>query len=273
MNDDSTPTDGTSRPAEAGYEAATEAHDEYFVLRFEPWLRGAIACLGSPSPLPTRGAIAVACCGPGRDLELLAGALPEREIVGVDSSAMMCARARRRCRRFANVRVEHAEPTRLSAHWGGQAGALLSCFGLQELDAPDEAIADWTRCLAPGGRLAVVFWPQETELDGPLSTLREILATEIQPRDGDWEPRLVEAIETAGARVFEDLVVAHAVQHPNAGVFFDAFAQSAPGRALALARGFDAIARLRASFVARMPEGPIRHEPAARRIVAERPAS
>jgi SAM-dependent methyltransferase len=247
-------------------------NEEYFVPRFEAWYRDAIAALGSHSPLPTQGAIAVPYCGYGRELELLAEALPEREIVGVDASPEMCSRARRRCRRFARVRVEHADETKLAAHWGGQAGALLSCFGLQATTEPATAIADWTRCLVPGGRLVVLSWPTNADEAGqPFSVLRELIGAELGHRDPSWEMSLCPAIEAAGARVLEDVLLTHPIEHPHAGAFFDAFAHTGPGRAIALEHGVTVIERLRASFVRRLPEGPIAHTPAARCIIAHRP--
>jgi ubiquinone/menaquinone biosynthesis C-methylase UbiE len=248
------------------------AHEEYFIPRVEPWVRDAIAGLGRHSPLPTEGAIAVPCCGAGREVELLAEALPEREIVGVDASPEMCSRARRRCRRFARVRIEHADETKLAAHWGGQTGALLSCFGLETTRDPVGTITDWTRCLAPGGRLVVMLWPTDMEgPEGPFATLRALLAAELGPRDTAWETDLGDAIEAAGARVLEDGRITHSMEHPHAHAFFDAFAYSKIGRAVALEHGIEVIDRLRTGFSERMPERPLRHAPAARRIVAHRP--
>ena len=248
------------------------AHEDYFTARLEPWQRDAIASLGTHSPLPTEGAIAVPCCGPGRDLELLAEALPEREIVGVDASLEMCSRARRRCRRFARVRIEHADPTKLAAHWGGQLGALLSCFGLQETPDPGATISDWAHCLAPRGRMVVVFWPGEVEsADAPFGILRELLAAELgRTPEASWEAGLPQLLEAAGARILDDAAVTHPMEHPDASALFEAFAHDEKGRALALEHGFETIDRLRTRFVERLPEGPIVHHPVARRIVAER---
>lgn len=257
-------------PAREAWDAAAEGYEEYFVPRFEPWVRDAIAALGSPSPLTAEGSLAVPCCGPGRELELLAPALPDRTIVGVDVSAEMCSRARRRCRGYANVRVEHADATSLSAHWAAKAGAVLSCFGLQSFDSPDAVLADWTRCLAQSGRIAVVFWPPHIEAEGPFALLRTLLDAEVGPRDPTWQERLVSAVEAEGAHVLDDRIVKHSMTHPSAGAFFDAFAHSGPGRAIAMRHGFDLMDKLRGAFLQRAPSGSFEHEPSARLLAAQR---
>jgi ubiquinone/menaquinone biosynthesis C-methylase UbiE len=252
------------------WDEAAEGYEAYFVPRFEPWLRDAIAALGAPSPLVSEGSIAVPCCGPGRELELLASALPDRTIVGVDVSSKMCAHARKRCRAFANVRVEHADANALSSHWGGSAGAVLSCFGLQLSEHPDQTLADWTQCLAPAGRLVVVFWPPHVESEGPFALLRSLLEAELGPRDATWQERLVESVQTRGAEIIDDRPITHEMTHPSAATFFDAFAHSGPGRAIAMQHGFDLMERLRTVFVQRAPEGSFVHEPTARLIAAQR---
>lgn len=215
-----------------------------------------------PAALPD-GPVVVPCCGTFPELDVLGGHLPGREIVGIDLSAGMAARARRRAGGDPLVRVVVGDASELEP---ASAAAIVSVFGLQQLPEPDTALRSWARALRPGGVLSVVYWPHSTEPGGPFTVLSEVLRERVPAGDRSWEERLVAALEDT--RLDRDEPLSFPMVHPDAGTFFTAHTRSGPMRPLADARGEEFIAELRAEFLRRAPEGEWRHRPAARHIVA-----
>ncbi|MGR7000411.1 class I SAM-dependent methyltransferase [Yinghuangia aomiensis] len=73
-------------------------------------------------------------------------------MVGTDISPGMVARAEQRAAQWPNARAlvqDAAAPA-----WSSACAAVVSVFGLQQLPAPDGAIATWARALA----LAAGWW-------------------------------------------------------------------------------------------------------------------
>ncbi|MCK6490877.1 MAG: class I SAM-dependent methyltransferase, partial [Planctomycetes bacterium] len=91
------------------------------------------------------------CCGPAVQLALVAELLPDCEFVGVDLSHEMLAMAERhaRARGLANLRLVHADATRLPFP-AGWADGVMSTVALHHL--PDQA--GLRACLAEGRRVA-----------------------------------------------------------------------------------------------------------------------
>ncbi|MFC5286277.1 class I SAM-dependent methyltransferase [Actinokineospora guangxiensis] len=248
------------------WDEAAEGYEAYFVPRFAPWVAAAVEAV---PPLPD-GPVLVPCCGTFPEAAPLLSRLGRREVVGIDLSPGMVRLARARVAGLAGVRVEvgdAAEP----AGWADRCAGVVSVFGLQQLPAPDEAIATWVRALAPGGWLSVAFWPEVSEEDGPFALMRRVLDAMGGARsDRAWEGRLVEAIAGAGGEVVRDEFPAFAMEHRGAAECFTAYADSGPLRASALAKGPEFIERVKADFLAAAPEGPWRHTPRARLLVARR---
>ncbi|MFD5250328.1 class I SAM-dependent methyltransferase [Amycolatopsis sp. NPDC058340] len=215
-----------------------------------------------PQALP-EGPVLVPCCGTFPELDVLTGHLPGREIVGIDLSAGMAARARRRAAGNALVRVAEGDASELDP---GSAAAIVSVFGLQQLPEPDAALRSWTGALRPGGVLSVVYWPHSTEAGGAFTVLSDVLRERVPAGDRSWEERLVPALE--GATIERDEPLSFPMVHPDADTFFTAHTRSGPMRPLADARGEEFIAELREAFLRKAPEGEWRHRPSARHIVA-----
>ena len=97
-------------------------------------------------------------CGSGRTtLELAARVGPSGDVVGVDISAEMLARARERAGQLGNVEFVHAD---VQVHDLGEArfDAAYSRFGVMFFADPVAAFANVRRALRAGGVLSFVCW-------------------------------------------------------------------------------------------------------------------
>lgn len=256
----------TGRARAVAWDKAADGYERYFVPRFAPWVRPAVA--GVPVPLPP-GPILVPCCGSFPELPGLARRFPDRPIIGVDLSGGMLGLARRRVLTARGARTVQGDASRLSERWPGTAAAVVSVFGLQQLPAPAQALTDWVSTLRPGGRLSVMYWPDQVEADGPFALLGQLLA-EHAPRRAHPETSLAETLTAAGATLDADEAPAFPMSHPDAESFWTAMVTGGPLRELANARGRDFTDRLRQNFLARAPTGPWQHEPHARWLLATR---
>ncbi|MPZ54726.1 MAG: methyltransferase domain-containing protein [Acidimicrobiia bacterium] len=250
------------------WDEAAEGYDRYFVPRFAPWVATTTTALLT-HPLPP-GPILVPCCGTFPELPAIAAAHPDREIVGLDFSQGMLARARRRITAHPRARLLHGDALDLYTRWPGTAAAVISVFGLQQLPDPPTALAGWVSALRPGGILSVMYWPDETENDGPFALLDAVIAEALPQSadDRDWHLRLSDAVTTAGAEVERDVPVAHPIIHPDAETFWMVMADGGRLRNLSLSHGETVFAQLRNRFLDQAPTGPWEHMPTARWIVA-----
>lgn len=249
-------------------EAAPE-YERYFVPRFAPWVATATRAV-TGAHLPP-GPILVPCCGTFPELPTLVASHPDREIVGIDLSPGMVRLARERAAGSPRARVVEDDAVALDPQWSGACAAIVSVFGLQQLPDPEAAVANWTRSLRPGGRLSVMYWPDETEQDGAFGLLDRVLGGHRAPSGATWQDRLREIVTAAGATVERDEYRAFAIEHPDAETFWVAMAGGGPLRALAIARGAAFMRARRREFLAVAPSGRWRHRPRARWLVAHRP--
>jgi SAM-dependent methyltransferase len=233
------------------------------VPRFAPWVDTAVRAL--PEALPD-GPVLVPCCGTFPELDVLTEHLPGREIIGIDLSPGMAARARRRAAGNPLVRVLEGDASNLDL----SAAAVVSVFGLQQLPEPDAALRSWAGALRPGGWLSVVYWPHSTEPGGPFTVLSDVLREHVPAGDRSWESRLTSSLEDTA--IERDEQVSFPMVHPDSDTFFTAHTRSGPMRPLATARGERFIATLREEFLRRSPAGEWRHRPLARHIVARAPS-
>jgi hypothetical protein len=177
-----------------------------------------------------------------------------------------------------------ADAQSLGACLSRGAAAILSCFGLQQMPAPAEALSAWAAALSPGGVLSAVFWPSETEAAGPFALLRRLAARFPRPAaasgaslggafarsDISWEERLGGEATAAGAEVLVDRTLGFPMRHDGAEGLFEAMTRSGPMRALRLRVGEAAMSELKRDFIARAGAGPLSHTPNARLFVARR---
>jgi trans-aconitate methyltransferase len=259
-------SDGLSRLAQAWDEAAA-GYEDYFVPRFAPWVGTAIDALGE---LPA-GPVLVPCCGTFPELEPLVRRWPGREFVGIDLSPEMVRMASARVASYPPARAIVADASALDPGWTGECAGVVSVFGLQQLPEPAEAVRKWAAALRPGGRMSVVYWPEQTESEGPFALLAEVRTRHTGgTSDRSWEDELPAAVTAAGATLERNDLVSHEIRYADAAEFWTAMTTSGPARALALARGDEFMSRLRDDFLAAAPTGPWSHHPQGRLIVATR---
>jgi trans-aconitate methyltransferase len=251
-----------------GWDEAADGYEAYFVPRFAPWVAAAVEAVAARA-VP-EGPVLVPCCGTFPELDALVQRLPDREMVGIDLSAGMVRRARRRAARRPKVRVVQGDASTLDSGWSAGCGAVVSVFGLQQLPDPEQAIGSWAAALRPGGRLAVAYWPDASEPDGPFALMKQVLSPHRPAGDSSWEARLVPALAAQNATVERDERPSYPMSHPDAATFFDAYTRSGPLRPLAIARGAPFVDRLRQEFLGHAPQGEWTHHPRARLIVAHR---
>lgn len=99
-------------------------------------------------------------CGTGLNFPLLQGAVgPGGQVVGVDASAAMLARAQRRVERhsWSNVDLHHADAAEFSLDSSpSQFDAALFTYSLSIIGSWQQAFTRAVECLRPGGRIVVV---------------------------------------------------------------------------------------------------------------------
>jgi SAM-dependent methyltransferase len=250
------------------WDEAADGYERYFVPRFAPWVATAAHALAEATLPP--GPILVPCCGSFPELPALVAGHPDREIVGIDLSAGMVGLARQRAAGWPQVRVVEGDAAALTPRWPRTCAGLVSVFGLQQLPHPEAALADWAAALRPGGRLSVMFWPRQVELEGPLALLDRVLASHRPPADDSWQLRLADAVTAADATVERDEHPSFAMSHPDASTFWEAMTTGGPLRAWSNARGEKFMRTVAQQFLRAAPEGPWHHRPQARWIVARR---
>ncbi|MBX6374310.1 MAG: methyltransferase domain-containing protein [Acetobacteraceae bacterium] len=159
--------------------AANPGWDPAQYLRFaDERLRPALDLIARiQHPGPMRRVVDLGC-GAGNALPVLAARFPGAEVIGVDGSAAMLARAAK-----AGFRVEQAD----IATWtpaDGPVDVIFSNAALHWLTGHETLFPRLLGCLAPGGVLAVQIPAMD---DAPFRTLQyEVAAREGQP----WTERL-----------------------------------------------------------------------------------
>jgi len=253
------------------WDDAASGYDDYFVPRFAPWNEVTIAALAARAAELPPGPILVPCCGPGQELEPLARL--GHPLFAIDLSAGMVERARARALAAAlpQVTVEVGDATVLAARFPGTAAGVLSCFGLQQLPAPDAGLRDWASTLAPGGVLAVTFWPRGGDDDGPSVLMRRLLGRHLSQPDASWQDRLVPALREAGADLLEDRRVEFVMVHESAEVLWEAITRWGPTRLVARRHGEAFLEALKPDYLAAMGPGPVEQRASARFLLARRP--
>lgn len=103
-------------------------------------------------------------CGCGTTSRLAADQAREGEVLGVDVSVPMLARARTLGAREGRTtpRFEHADVTAFPFA-EGHYDVAISRFGVMFFEDPAAAFANIARALRPGGRLAFVCWQEMTK--------------------------------------------------------------------------------------------------------------
>lgn len=250
-----------------GWDDAAKGYDAYFVPRFAPWVARAVEVLGGHK-LPA-GGIVSPCCGTAPELSLVGRAHPDRALIGIDLSPQMLKLAKQRLGEDERVSLLALDAS-ASTSWPRPIGGLVSCFGLQQLPAPEQGLAQWMHCLEPDGLLSVVFWPVVVEADGPFTWLRDSITQLGLRREQYWEAMLVDAVKRGGGELLVDELVSFEMRHDSAQTFWSAVTDSGPLRALSRTAGDEFMEALRLEFLSRAPIGELVHTPQARHMIARR---
>jgi SAM-dependent methyltransferase len=119
------------------------------------------ALLSGADPAAGERVIDVGCgCG-HTAIEVARRVGPGGQVLGLDISAPMLARARERAAGLAQLSFVEADASRFRPE--APASLLVSRFGVMFFDDPQAALANLRAMLAPGGRLAFVCWSPITE--------------------------------------------------------------------------------------------------------------
>lgn len=148
-------------------------------------------------------------CGCGQTTLRAAAHVGEAgEVLGIDLSAPMLARARERAREMGvtNVRFEQADAQ--TASLPQHFDVLFSRFGVMFFDAPEAAFTNLRRALRSGGRLAFVCWQALTRnpwMLVPLTAVAPLVPLPAPPPPGAPGPfgfadaaRVTRILEEAG---------------------------------------------------------------------------
>jgi hypothetical protein len=166
---------------------ASAGYNQIFVPKFAPWTQDSIRILtqeletisafpedAGNEPSSSRCCCYIPCCGPGKEIEILAEMLRPAQswsILGVDLAPGMVELARERLNlvddRKCNVEVRVGNAMEIPDPMPCIDGscsfrAVLCIFGLQQLPDPVQAIRIWVECISSekGGVLVVCYWPQ-----------------------------------------------------------------------------------------------------------------
>ncbi|MBX3472608.1 MAG: class I SAM-dependent methyltransferase [Planctomycetes bacterium] len=237
------------------WSAVAAGYLEHWVPRFRPFLLEAVDALAARAL--DLGPLAVPGCGPGEEVLALRRRLPGREVVAMDPSAPMLALLRARAADDPAVRVLEGAAEDLPARVSG-AGGVLSCFTLQLLERPLEALAAWARAAAPGAPLVVLFWPRQAP-DTAWGRLRPVIEAEAGAWRDDHEPATRAGLPALGLDLLEDRPVRRPMRHPSPEAAWDRLVDAGSLQGLARRVTPDALARCRARWLG---DHGLTHEPA-----------
>jgi SAM-dependent methyltransferase len=124
------------------------------------------------APKPGDRVIDVGCgCG-ATTIDFAARVSPDGEVLGLDISEPMLARARERAPQNLPIRFERADATVYDFEPGG-ADLVASRFGVMFFADPARSFANLRRSLKPGGRLVFACWREPKQNPWLILPLRE----------------------------------------------------------------------------------------------------
>ncbi|EIE18140.1 hypothetical protein COCSUDRAFT_60514 [Coccomyxa subellipsoidea C-169] len=100
---------------------------------------------------------------------------------------------------------------------------IFSCFGLQQMPEPQQVLGNWISALAPGGILALCYWPPpDGQRDAAWRALTDpsLFKPSASIQRG-WDADLAAAAMAAGADVLGDISPAHPMQFDSPSHCFD----------------------------------------------------
>jgi hypothetical protein len=143
------------------------------------------------------------------------------------------------------------------------------------MPCPKEALAAWTKALAPEGILVACFWPPGMEKEGPWRHLIDAFPAQKRTKE-NWDQTLLDnTLQLGNIKVILDTHISHEMSWDNPEEFWERMTRDGPwhSRRLQLGDGYMAEAKerfmLAGKYNERRPE-PLIHRPAARLIVLRR---
>ncbi|KAK9812612.1 hypothetical protein WJX72_000552 [[Myrmecia] bisecta] len=252
-------------------------YERDLVPRFLPWTHHTLDAFTGLN-LPPHGQVVVPACGPGHELLMLAKALPESvRILGIDLAEGMVEVANQRIEAAGCSERVHAvagDACSLPTEWQPISG-IVSCFGLQQLPEPHRVLTSWVQSLAPGGVLAVCYWPGSVEEAGPWHRMTQLTANKKplkQDETADWESQIPVLAAAEGADVLVDAIPQYDMKWPNAETFWKVMTEAGPWHARMLHYGQQHMDDLKVEFLRAYPDSsaPLEHAPRARVIIMRR---
>ncbi|BDA48867.1 probable demethylmenaquinone methyltransferase at N-terminal half [Coccomyxa sp. Obi] len=232
-------------------------YDKQLAPLFQPWIDQLLA-LFTAQRLPP-GPIVAPACGPGGELLLLAEQLPaDRRIVGVDLAKGMIDIASKRLSGASlsdrvSARVGDACQVPQDLH---PVAGIFSCFGLQQMPEPKQVLGNWISALAPGGVLAVCYWPPaDGQRDAAWRALTDpSLFKPAATIERGWDADLASAAVAAGADVLEDASPPHAMHFESPSHCFDVMMEAGPLHSRLLHLGAAHMEDLKGRYVSNFPK-------------------
>ncbi|MBX3355894.1 MAG: methyltransferase domain-containing protein [Phycisphaeraceae bacterium] len=141
------------------YRAYAPNYDRRF-RRYTAWSRAIV--LDAIRDLPPASRVLDVCCGTGVVTAALADHFPKAEIVGVDLSQAMLARAQERLEALGLEGIHLCEaPAEKVPVESGSVDLAVCANAFHLLDRQEAALSEFARVTASGGRVVILDWTLE----------------------------------------------------------------------------------------------------------------
>jgi hypothetical protein len=145
------------------------------------------------------------------------------------------------------------------------------------MPCPKEALAAWTKALAPGGVLVACFWPPGMEKDGPWRHLIDAFPPQKRATENWGDTVLENALQLGNTEVILDTTIAHEMTWPSVHDFWERMTRDGPwySRRVQLGDAYMDEAKKRFLLAGKYSTDgaettPLKHRPVARLIVLRR---
>ncbi len=207
------------------WDRASQSYADFWIPRLIPYYDDLVQkCVPKPDER-----VLVTSVGPGAELRAIALAMQQKGfLVATDPSKEMVARAKRGLIDAEIVMPVTFETTVALDTLGKQWDLILSAFGLWQLPERRATLKQWTRALAPGGRIGIVVWGPP-DPDGPFEKV-SVAIQKVEPTIGEltktWDlagrQPMRDMLEEAGLKLIRHAIVRHEMDFASAEGFFSA---------------------------------------------------
>ncbi|KAK9917767.1 hypothetical protein WJX75_007976 [Coccomyxa subellipsoidea] len=232
-------------------------YDKRLAPLFHPWINQLVKLFVAQKMPP--GCILAPACGPGAELLMLAQELPfDRYIVGIDLAEGMIDLASQRLSESGlseRAKVRVGDACQVPQDLQPLAG-IFSCFGLQQMPEPKQVLGSWISALAPGGFLALCYWPPaDGQRDAAWRALTDpSLFKPAATIERGWDADLAAAAIAAGADVLQDISPAHPMAFDSPSHCFEVMMEAGPLHSRLLHLGAPHMADLKMRYISNFPK-------------------